>query len=172
MCRLLIAQERAHATITTFLQCIHHLHPATKHLHHTLPHQCAGAHAQIRYEHLAPLAGVVDVKGIWQALKLPQLPPTFCHVGLLGWHCHNTTKQPWDPSSLIPKDQLPPMPANASCVICPPGWHGTRRNLIDVLIDLPFVQGKSQLPKGFYDMVVLKAGDSKAHNGTASQVVP
>jgi hypothetical protein len=114
----------------------------------------------------------VDVKGIWQALKLPPLPPTFCHVGLLGWHCHNTTKQPWDPSSLIPKDQLPPMPANASCVICPPGWHGARRNLIDVLIDLPFVQGKSQLPTGFYDMVVLKTGESQVHNVTAGQAAP
>lgn len=129
-----------------------------------------GAQAQlVRYEHLTPLAGVVDIKGIWKALQLPPLPPTFCHVGLLGWHCHNTTKQPWDPSSLIPKDQLPPMPANASCVICPNGWKGTKRNLIDVLVDLPYVQHSSQLPQGFYDMVKLKADQvSKAQNGTAA----
>lgn len=132
----------------------------------------AGAQSQlIRYEHLTPLAGVVDIKGIWKALKLPPLPPTFCHVGLLGWHCHDTTKQPWDPSSLIPKDQIPPMPANASCIICPSGWHGPRRKLIDVLIDLPFVQGSSQLPPGFYDMVVLKAeasSNKQAPNVTAA----
>lgn len=53
------------------------------------------------------------------------------------------------------------MPANASCIICPAGWHGQRRKLIDVLIDLPFVQGGSQLPTGFYDMVVLKAEEGK-----------
>lgn len=132
----------------------------------------AGVQSQlIRYEHLTPLAGVVDIKGIWKALKLPPLPPTFCHVGLLGWHCHDTTKQPWDPSSLIPKDQIPPMPANASCIICPSGWHGHRRKLIDVLIDLPFVQGSSQLPPGFYDFVVLKAeaaGKQVSSNVTAA----
>lgn len=132
----------------------------------------AGAYAQIRYEHLTPLAGVVDIRGIWKALKLPPLPPTFCHVGLLGWHCHNTTKQPWDPSSLIPKDQIPPMPANASCVICPPGWHGARRNLIDVLIDLPFVQGSSQLPTGFYDMVVLKESVSSSSSANVTAASP
>ena len=133
----------------------------------------AVAHAQlIKYEQLEPFAGVVDIRGVWKKLKLPQLPPTFCHVGLLGWHCHNTTKQPWDPSSLIPKDQIPPMPANASCVICPHGWHGAKRNLIDVLIDLPFVQGSSKLPPGFYDMVVLQADAAKAHNGTTQQAAP
>lgn len=126
----------------------------------------------IQYEHLTPLAGVVDIKGIWKALKLPQLPPTFCHVGLLGWHCHNTTKQPWDPSSLIPKDQIPPMPANASCIICPHGWKGQRRHLIDVLIDLPIVQGKSQLPPGFYDMVVLKAEAAKVYNISTELAAP
>lgn len=127
-----------------------------------------------RYEALHPLAGVIDIKRIWRVLKLPDLPPTFCHVGLLGWHCHNTTLHPWDPKSLIPKDQMPPMPANASCVICPAGWHGSRRNIVDVLLDIPFVQAQQQqqrqqqgmssssgitagksLPQGFYDMQAL-----------------
>lgn len=128
----------------------------------------SGVEGQIvHYEDLAPLAGVVDIRGVWKALKLPPLPPTFCHVGLLGWHCHDTTKQPWDPKSLIPKDQIPPMPANATCIICPQGWKGERRHLIDVLIDIPFVQGSSQLPPGFYDMVVLKADAAKVANSTA-----
>jgi hypothetical protein len=91
---------------------------------------------------------------------------------MLGWHCHNTTKHPWDPSSLIPKDQVPPMPANATCIICPQGWKGPRRHIIDVLIDIPFVQGSSQLPPGFYDMHVLKEASSKAENGTTSAAAP
>lgn len=114
------------------------------------------AQSALRYEDLTPLADVVNIRAIWRALKLPELPPTFCHVGLLGWHCHNTTLQPWDPRSLIPKEQLPPMPANASCIICPNGWSGSRRNLMDVLLDIPLVQASHRLPQGFYDMHVLQ----------------
>jgi hypothetical protein len=128
----------------------------------------AGQDNIIRYDQLTPFANVVDIKRIWRVLKLPELPPTFCHVGLLGWHCHNTTLQPWDPRSLISKDKIPPMPANTSCIICPNGWHGSRRNLVDVLIDLPFVQAASgqqqhnNLPTGFYDMHVLQQEDAQA----------
>lgn len=62
------------------------------------------------------------------------------------------------------------MPANASCIICPLGWAGKRKHLMDVLIDLPFTQGKSQLPPGFFDMVVLKQEAAAAH-GNATTVV-
>eukprot|EP00877_Chromochloris_zofingiensis_P004425 jgi/Chrzof1/13984/Cz08g20050.t1 len=42
----------------------------------------------------------------------------FCHVGWRGWHCHNTTLFPWDPSSMVAKSKWPAMPANTSCIIC------------------------------------------------------
>lgn len=112
----------------------------------------------IQYDDLAPLANVVDFQAIWKALHLPKLPATFCHVGLLGWHCHNGSMQPWNPQSLIPKDQMPPMPANASCVICPQGWKGVRKSVMDVLLDFPIVQATGRLPAGsYYDMQELRA---------------
>lgn len=144
-------------------------------LHVLLTHIPAAGPAtaqQALYERLSPLTRVVDIQGVWKALKLPALPPTFCHVGLLGWHCHNTTMHPWDPHSLIPKEQMPSMPANASCVICPLGWKGPQRHLIDVLLDMPFVQaGGQKLPPGFYDMALLKQEEEyrKAMHGLQQQ---
>jgi hypothetical protein len=136
---------------------------------------CAGASAAARpiitYDDLTPFANVVDIRGVWKALDLPELPETFCHVGLLGWHCHNTTGglQPWNPASLIPKEQLPPMPANASCIICPQGWHGQTKNLIEVLIDVPIVRKTGKLPAGsYYDMKELQAAAKTAAAAAAA----
>jgi hypothetical protein len=112
----------------------------------------------IQYDDLAPFSNVVDFQAIWKTLHLPKLPATFCHVGLLGWHCHNGSMLPWNPQSLIPKDQMPPMPANVSCVICPQGWKGVRKSVLDVLLDFPIVQATGRLPAGsYYDMQELKA---------------
>jgi hypothetical protein len=139
------------------------------------PSLCTGASGAARpiitYDDLTPFANVVDIRGVWKALNLPQLPETFCHVGLLGWHCHNTTGglQPWNPASLIPKEQTPPMPANASCIICPQGWHGQTKNLIEVLIDVPIVQKTGKLPAGsFYDMKQLQAVAQQAAAAAAT----
>lgn len=114
----------------------------------------------MQYQDLEPLANVVDVRGMWQKLGLPQLPQQFCHIGLLGWHCHNTTKQPWDPESLVPADKTPKMPSNATCIICPGNWTGARGNLMEMLLDLPsYWLGKKQassLPQGMYNMTQLQ----------------
>ncbi|KAF6265759.1 hypothetical protein COO60DRAFT_760951 [Scenedesmus sp. NREL 46B-D3] len=63
----------------------------------------------ITYDDLTPFANIVDIRRVWNVLNLPELPETFCHVGLLGWHCHNTTggMQPWNPASLIPRRTHP-----------------------------------------------------------------
>lgn len=54
------------------------------------------------------------------------------------------------------------MPANASCVICPTGWTGARRNLLDVLIDFPIVQKTGKLPPwAFYNMTALQEAASE-----------
>jgi len=50
------------------------------------------------------------------------------------------------------------MPANVSCVICPQGWKGVRKSVLDVLLDFPIVQATGRLPAGsYYDMQELKA---------------
>ena len=105
------------------------------------------------YEALAPVADVVDVRRAWRAAGLPPPPAVLCHVGLLGWHCHNTTMNPWNPKSLLPKAATPPMPENATCVICPRGWKGGRGNLAAMLFDLPtYVKAKGRaLPPGMWD---------------------
>ncbi|GBF91569.1 hypothetical protein Rsub_04309 [Raphidocelis subcapitata] len=111
------------------------------------------------YESLEPFANAVDVRGIWKAAGLPPPPPVLCHVGLLGWHCHNTTLNPWNPKSIIPKGSAPPMPANATCVICPSGWKGPRGSLFELLLDLP-AYAKSEggkLPPGMWDGAKLMA---------------
>ena len=128
----------------------------------------------IEYDQLAPFANLIDIRGIWTALKLPQLPETFCHIGVLGWHCHNTTLHPWDPKSLIPKENLPPMPKNATCIICPDHWEGQRGQLISLLLDLPtaILKRKSAsipLPQGMYNMTQLVEAEKKKGSSTSSK---
>jgi hypothetical protein len=77
------------------------------------------------------------VPALWKLVGLPQLPESFCHVGLKGWHCHNTTHHPWSPDSILPPAKTPAMPANASCIVCPEGWTGKRAELVGALLDLP-----------------------------------
>ncbi len=110
------------------------------------------------YSALGPFARVVNIRALWRLSGLPPLPDTFCHVGLLGWHCHTNTAEPWDRASLVPAEQTPPMPANVTCIVCPPGWDGAHTSLWDLLVDLPAVRSGSKLPSGFYDMAALTAG--------------
>lgn len=112
------------------------------------------------YNALGPLARVANVRALWRLAGLPQLPETFCHIGLIGWHCHTNTAEPWDRASLVPSEKVPPMPANATCIVCPPGWNGSRASLLDVLVDLPAVRSGSKLPSGFYDMAALKVASN------------
>ncbi|KAF8070988.1 hypothetical protein HT031_001069 [Scenedesmus sp. PABB004] len=130
----------------------------------------SGAAARlIAYEDLRPLEGLVDIQGMWKALRLPALPPTFCHVGLVGWHCHNTTMHPWNPASIFPKNETPPMPADASCVICPAGWSGARRTAFDLLLDLPVAQRTGKLPAGFWNMQQLVDATNSAAAAAAAE---
>jgi hypothetical protein len=102
---------------------------------------------------LEPLAKFIDVKGIWKLAGLPDPPKLLCHVGVLGWHCHNTTLHPWDPKSLVPQDSTPPMPATASCVVCPKGWKGPKGSMLELALDLPaWAKSKGEkLPSGMWD---------------------
>jgi adenine/guanine phosphoribosyltransferase-like PRPP-binding protein len=61
------------------------------------------------------------------------------------------------------------MPANASCIICPQGWHGETKNLIEVLIDVPIVRKTGKLPAGsYYDMKELQAAAKTAAAAAAA----
>lgn len=64
------------------------------------------------------------------------------------------------------------MPVDASCVICPAGWTGARRNLLDVLIDFPIVKKTGKLPAGaFYNMTELQEAAAELaaeHSATAA----
>jgi hypothetical protein len=138
-------------------------HPPPPSLHPTAaaPRAAARLADFISYEDLEPYANVVDVRAAWRRAGLPPPPPVLCHVGVLGWHCHNTTLNPWNPASLVPKDKLPPMPADASCVICPRGWSGARGSLVELMLDLPmYVRSRGQkLPPGMWDGEKLLAAE-------------
>jgi hypothetical protein len=127
--------------------------------------RCASARLSdfISYEDLEPYADAVDVKGMWRRAGLPPPPPVLCHVGMLGWHCHNTTLNPWNPKSLLPKGALPPMPGNATCVICPHGWTGRRGSLVELMLDLPiYVRSRgAKLPPGMWDGEKLLAAEAE-----------
>ncbi len=91
------------------------------------------------------------MKALWARAGLPPPPKTLCHVGVLGWHCHNTALNPWHPESILPEALTPPMPAGASCVVCPRGWQGKKGSVGQLLRELPGRVRRGELPPGVWD---------------------
>jgi hypothetical protein len=132
----------------------------------------------VQYEDLEAFADVVDIRALWHIAGLPPPPPILCHVGLVGWHCHNTSINPWHPESILPRAATPPMPANASCIVCPKGWAGPRGSMLTLTRQLPgYLRSKgAALPQGMYDGTKLAAAaaaaSSAAANATAAALAP